>query len=405
MAAKMVLDPQEVEELILDTIENIQVKKKRANSISVCKTLSKTHGLNDSTTSLQLTMMLAEGKIEDTRTGGSESFRVCEPGNILKQKKQEKVRKISDEEQRLAECRNELLFVATTPKPQRTEGPHKRDEKEKSSSENNNAYSQSANGKEVNHGFEDRLQKMEKHLLTIFERLDKVEEGNTNTESMQGKPTEFYEMFAKINSLEREKKDLKDENFALRLEITDLKEIIGKNLENKLDKNGENFRKKGGKTAHVDKNNFTIPRDDRRSSIHNIDSDFMVETNPWRFPKRTVKSRQCPEMFVETQNRFSGLEKCSEHYTLSNDNAFAETTIPQSFSDQPLEYVERKRAQNQSEKSTRTSPKKTIRNVVPGELSFAEATAAKPRTAIQNSRSSPNKQGKLQSNSQAKSRI
>ena len=87
----MVLEPQEVEEVILDTIENIQVKKKRANSISVCKTLSKTHGLNDSTTSLQLTMMLAEGKIEDTRTGGSESFRVCEPGNILKQKKQEKV--------------------------------------------------------------------------------------------------------------------------------------------------------------------------------------------------------------------------------------------------------------------------------------------------------------------------
>ena len=34
----MVLAPQEVEELILDTIENIQVKKKRANSISVCKT-------------------------------------------------------------------------------------------------------------------------------------------------------------------------------------------------------------------------------------------------------------------------------------------------------------------------------------------------------------------------------
>lgn len=60
--------------LILDAIENLQVKKKRANSISVCKSLSKMHGLNDSATSLQLTMMLAEGKIEDTRTGGSESF-------------------------------------------------------------------------------------------------------------------------------------------------------------------------------------------------------------------------------------------------------------------------------------------------------------------------------------------
>ena len=118
-------------------------------------------------------MMLAEGKVEDTRTGGSESLRVCEPGNILKQKQKEKVRKISDEEQRLAECRNELLFVAATPKHQRKEASHKRDEMEKSSSENDSAYSQSINGKEMNLGFKDRLQEIEKDLSTIFERLEK----------------------------------------------------------------------------------------------------------------------------------------------------------------------------------------------------------------------------------------
>ena len=326
---------------------------------------------------------------------------MCEPGNILKQKQKEKVRKISDEEQRLAECRNELLFVAATPKPQRTEASHKRDEMEKSSSENDSAYSQSIDGKEMNLGFKDRLQEIEKDLSTIFERLDKVEEGYT--EGMQGRPTDSYEMLVKINSLEREERDLKDENFALRLEIADLKEIIGKNLENKLDKNGENFRKKDGNTMQVDKNNFTIPGDDRRSSLYNSHSDWLVEANPWQFPKRTAKSRQCPEMFVKTQNRFSGLGKSSENYALSNDNAYAEFTIPQSFSDQPLEYVERNRAQNQSEKST--SPKKNIRNVVPGELSFAEATAAKPRTTNGNNRSSPNKTVTLQSNSQVKSRI
>ena len=190
--------------------------------------------------------------------------------------------------------------------------------------------------------------------------------------------------------------------------IADLKEIIGKNLENKLDKNGENFRKKDGNTMHVDKNNFTIPRDDRRSSLYNSDSDCLVEANPWQFPKRTAKSRQCPEMFGKTQNSFGkvgkiGLGKSSENYASSNDNAYAEITIPQSFSDQPLEYVERNRAQNQSEKST--SPKKNIRNVVPGELSFAEATAAKPRTTNGNNRSSPNKKVTLQSNSQVRSRI
>ena len=271
---------------------------------------------------------------------------------------------------------------------------------EKSSSENDSAYSQSL-GKEMNLGFKDRLQEIEKDLSTIFERLDKVEEGYT--EGMQGRPTDSYKMLVKINSLEGEKRDLKDESFALRLEIADLKEIIGKNLENKLDKNGENFRKKDGNTMQVDKNNFRIPRDDRRSSLYNSDSDCLVEANPWQFPKRTAKSRQCPEMFVKTQNRFSGLGKSSENYASSNDNAYAEITIPQSFSDKPLEYVERNRAQNQSEKST--SPKKNIRNVVPGELSFAEATAAKPRTTNGNNRSSPNKKVTLQSNSQVKSRI
>ena len=86
MAAKMIIEPGVVEELILDVIQDIQVRKKRANSISVCKSLLKTCGLDDSTTSLQLAMMLAEGKIEDTRTGGSESFRVCESDKTEKQK-------------------------------------------------------------------------------------------------------------------------------------------------------------------------------------------------------------------------------------------------------------------------------------------------------------------------------
>ena len=99
---------------------------------------------------------------------------------------------------------------------------------EKSSSENDSAYAQSINGKEMNLGFKDRLQEIEKDLSTIFERLDKVEEGNT--EGMQGRPTDSYEMLVKINSLEREKRDLKDENFALRLEIADHKEIKEKIL-------------------------------------------------------------------------------------------------------------------------------------------------------------------------------
>ena len=63
--------------LMQQGIERARNVKKRANAVSVCNYLSKTHGLSDSTTSLQLTMMLAERKMEDTRTGGEESLRVC----------------------------------------------------------------------------------------------------------------------------------------------------------------------------------------------------------------------------------------------------------------------------------------------------------------------------------------
>ena len=105
-----VREPDEVEELIVDTIQRIQGKKKRANSVSVCNYLSKTYGLSDSTTSLQLTMMLAERKIEDTRTGGEESLRVCKENELEKQKGT--VRKISDDEEKITECREELLLAA-----------------------------------------------------------------------------------------------------------------------------------------------------------------------------------------------------------------------------------------------------------------------------------------------------
>ena len=76
-----------------------------------------------------------------------------------------------------------------------------------------------------------------------------------------------------------------------------------------------------------------------------------IEEDHWQFPKRTAKSRQSIEMPVKTDNRFDGLG---------------------------------------IEKSTMT-PKKTVRSIVPGELSFAEATAAKQRKPNVD-RSSPQRQ-------------
>ena len=125
------------------------------------------------------------------------------------------------------------------------------------------------------------------------------------------------------------------------------------------------------------------------SSLYRSTAEFIVEKDPWQFPKRTAKSRQSIEMSVETENRFNGLEQGLEDFVSSKDNAASEIVIPQRSLDRSLEYVERKRVQDPSEKST--TPKKTVRNIVPGELSWAEATAAKQhKTNVD--RSSPRKQ-------------
>eukprot|EP00794_Sanderia_malayensis_P001652 gene1652-1837_t len=347
MAENTVLEPKEVEELIIDTIENIQGKRKRANSTSVWKSLTKTHGLNDSATALQLTMMLTEGKIEDTKTGGTESFQVCE-----------KARKISEEEERLHECRNGLLSTADPNAQRKVSYKGDSDVQEILCNEKNSG---STGNMEINSQLEDRFQKIEKQLITILERLNKTNTKNTtDTASMQDRKNEFQEILTKNNLLEREKRILKDENFALRLQIADLRENLGKNLNNDLNKNGgKNLNKNDGKN---------------------------IETEPWQLPKRIVKSRQCNENSIETRNRFNGLERNIEDPIFSMEFPKPQRALQQS------EDIDRQKTRpqfSQSVKSTYTD--ENFQRVVPGELSYAEA-GAKPRKTLLNDTISQSRQ-------------
>ncbi len=67
MAAKYVPEPEEAEELILDAIRKLTSakSKQRATSEKICSALLRSHGLEESTTMLQITMMLATNKIEN----------------------------------------------------------------------------------------------------------------------------------------------------------------------------------------------------------------------------------------------------------------------------------------------------------------------------------------------------
>ncbi len=95
MAAKYVPEPEEAEELILDAIRKITSakSKQRATSEKICSALLRSHGLEESTTMLQITMMLATNKIENKPKNGLESLKIVEssaqslkkPGNLSKE--------------------------------------------------------------------------------------------------------------------------------------------------------------------------------------------------------------------------------------------------------------------------------------------------------------------------------
>ena len=351
MAAKCVLDPEEVEQLILDAIRKIRENKQRADANSVCKTLSKNYGLDDSTTTLQLTMMIATGQIQSVKHRGAESLRLSESQaekktkkDDFQNKKEENVRKISGDETRLEECRAELREAAEP------ECHGDEDDEDVGVRESGRDSSVFIVKKKEQHiiemEIEQRFVGLERQISEIMQRLDR--EG----EQKSGAETEAF-------LLQRENKNLKGENLALRLEIADLKEIIRKNSEKRSEKKGlktdvflhQNQEENISEKMYLNSKARTIPRDDLRPSC--FSTLDLEREDPWQFPKRTAKSNCFPATSFETANRFNGLQD----YEITDNK--------------PFEFSKTSSARVTIDKEI-TSPKPT-RNVVPGEHSYADA--------------------------------
>ena len=196
----------------------------------MCKTLSKKHGLDDSTTTLQITMMLATGQVQTIKCGGAELLRICETQVPKKTKKddfenknEEKLRKISDDETRLAECRAELREAA---KPESHGDEDDEDFGERESGGDSSVFMiKKKEQYRYEMEIEQRFVGLEQQISKIFQRLDREGEQKVSAE---------IEAFL----IQRENKNLKDENLTLRLEINDLKEIIRKTSEKISEKRG-----------------------------------------------------------------------------------------------------------------------------------------------------------------------
>ena len=359
MAAKCVLDPEEVEQLILDAIRKIRENKQRADANSVCKALSKNYGLDDSTTTLQLTMMIATGQIQSVKHRGAESLRLSESQaqkktkkDDFQNKKEENVRKISGDETRLEECRAELREAAEP------ECHGDEDDEDVGVRESGRDSSVFIVKKKEQHiiemEIEQRFVGLERQISEIMQRLDR--EG----EQKSGAETEAF-------LLQRENKNLKGENLALRLEIADLKEIIRKNSEKRSEKKGlktdvflhQNQEENISEKMYLNSKARTIPRDDLRPSC--FSTLDLEREDPWQFPKRTAKSNCFPATSFETANRFNGLQD----YEITDNK--------------PFEFSKTSSARVTIDKEI-TSPKPT-RNVVPGEHSYADAVNLNRQTA------------------------
>ena len=116
MASKFVPEPEEADQLILDTIRKIQKSKKRAYSELVFKKLPKQYRLDESPFMLQLTSMMATGKVENIPTKESlESLRIDNAEvnlHVESQDQNGKGRKPSSDEDKVIERRNQLQAVA-----------------------------------------------------------------------------------------------------------------------------------------------------------------------------------------------------------------------------------------------------------------------------------------------------
>ena len=250
MASKFVPEPEETDQLILDTIRKIQRSKKRAYSELVFKKLSKQCGLDESPAMLQLTSMMATGKLKmSQRKRDLESLRIYEAKVNLHVESQEengKGRMLSNDEDKIIECRNELQAVAEAEQEKlvSSEKGKSCDSDMESNSDNDSDMESDSDTESIQSGnaesalfsenMKERVGILERQISDILHRLDNQDSEKKDARQIIYK--DFQEMLAKIWLLEKENRAFFDENLALNLENSEIREIFMKSVHENNDK-------------------------------------------------------------------------------------------------------------------------------------------------------------------------
>ena len=245
----------EIEDLITEAIRKIQVAGKRADFESVPAHIEKQHGLAKTVTFQNLESMIANNKISSINYRGKPSLRIPKFSEHSG-----KERKISNDEERLSECREELQEMASRHCSSSMENPNEGNVGANSSSasesssyegedENEDAsmlgdsckLRQSIHGQSdvfpndrVGEIFDDEGEQRCQDLwgderavdyrLAMLER--KLDDLTLRVNSGQPATTAIDEVKNRVVVLENEKMKLLDENTALKIENAELKGFI-----------------------------------------------------------------------------------------------------------------------------------------------------------------------------------
>ena len=258
----IILGAEDIEEFIVVEIEKLHSRNQRANTKAVCKALAKSHGLTERVVSLQLKRMILTCRIEKRFIRGSKSFKLVTEamrhGNKL-------ARKVSNDEEKAAEYRNDLVQTSTRQEGAEAEGIEQADNSDKyllagasrheseitdaensecsersegicnsslDSSPDTNSISQMSvtfrydGNTQKNYVSSseviERLEKVEGQVTQILQNLENNEEKKSKNEETKSLKSEISKLLDKIQKLEEENKSLMQKNRILTQEISGL---------------------------------------------------------------------------------------------------------------------------------------------------------------------------------------
>ena len=231
---------------------------------------------------------------------------------------------------------------------------------------------------------------LERQISSILSRLDKQDSEGERERHIKDK--DFQEILAKIWLLEKENKALSDENLALKLENSEVKEFLIKDVY----ENNKNKKQRSQPGLEKFKESTHMEEQKKTGRLE----------NPWEFPRQTVRQQQ--QLQVPTQvickNRFSLLADCEDRKRGEQEERLTEKDRPWGVDlNDRQEWVSREDLSTESSRArhatrgqitqtasdfirTReTTPKKERKTTVMGDKPSLRVTDASPKLSAADS--------------------